>query len=121
MTVLCLQERKQTHMDKIVIQGDQRLAGEVEISGAKNAALPILMAALLSETAVTIHNVPRLNDIETTLKVINSLSSNHQEVIFNLYSKYRSRIEVIPIEKKNYYLKGGYLLFIYKTEWRIYM
>jgi len=47
------------------------------------------------------------------LKVINSLSSDHQEVISNLYSKYRSRIEVIPIEKKNYYLKGGYLLFIY--------
>ncbi|GLX84410.1 UDP-N-acetylglucosamine 1-carboxyvinyltransferase [Thalassotalea loyana] len=67
-------------MDAFKINGGQPLRGEVTISGAKNAALPILMAALLSETAVTIHNVPRLNDIETTLKVINSLGAKAQWV-----------------------------------------
>ena len=40
-------------------------------------------------------------------------SSDHQEVLFTLYKKHKSKIKVIPIEKKNYYLKGGYLLFIY--------
>lgn len=62
-------------MDAFKIQGGNRLQGDVTISGAKNAALPILMAALLSETPIVIDNVPRLNDIETTLKLINELGA----------------------------------------------
>ena len=67
-------------MDAFKISGGQPLRGEVTISGAKNAALPILMAALLSPSKVTIHNVPRLNDIETSLKVLNSLGAEAQWV-----------------------------------------
>jgi len=52
-------------MDKIVIEGGHRLRGEVRISGAKNAALPILCAALLTEEALTLTNVPVLNDVRT--------------------------------------------------------
>ncbi len=62
-------------MDAFKITGGQPLNGEVTISGAKNAALPILMAALLSKTPITISNVPRLNDIETTLKLLNQLGA----------------------------------------------
>ncbi len=51
------------------------MQGEVTISGAKNAALPILMATLLSETPITINNVPRLNDIETTIKLLSQLGA----------------------------------------------
>ena len=51
------------------------MQGEVTISGAKNAALPILMATLLSETPIKISNVPRLNDIETTIKLLTQLGA----------------------------------------------
>ena len=48
-----------------------------------------------------------------TIKNINSLSSKHRQFMLNLYEKNKSKIQTIPIEKKDYYLKGGYLLFIY--------
>jgi UDP-N-acetylglucosamine 1-carboxyvinyltransferase len=57
-------------MDKLAIVGGRALDGEVLISGAKNAALPILAATLLADGPVTIGNVPQLNDIATTLKLL---------------------------------------------------
>lgn len=54
-------------MDKFRVQGPTRLQGEVTISGAKNAALPILFSALLAEEPVEIQNVPKLKDIDTTM------------------------------------------------------
>ncbi len=65
-------------MDAFKIIGGQPLHGEVTISGAKNAALPILMAALLSETPVTFSNVPKLNDIETTIKLLSQFGAKCQ-------------------------------------------
>ena len=62
-------------MDAFKIIGGQPLHGEVTISGAKNAALPILMSALLSETPVTFSNVPKLNDIETTVKLLSQFGA----------------------------------------------
>ncbi|CAK7042085.1 UDP-N-acetylglucosamine 1-carboxyvinyltransferase [Saezia sanguinis] len=60
-------------MDKLKIQGGRRLQGEVAISGAKNAALPELCAALLTGDAVTLQNVPRLQDVNTMLKLLRSM------------------------------------------------
>ena len=60
-------------MDKLVIQGGARLQGEVQISGAKNAALPILCAGLLAETPLRLANVPHLQDVNTTLKLLQHL------------------------------------------------
>jgi UDP-N-acetylglucosamine 1-carboxyvinyltransferase len=60
-------------MDKLVIQGGQPLKGEVRISGAKNAALPILCAALLSREPLTLTNVPDLNDIQTMLRLLEQM------------------------------------------------
>jgi UDP-N-acetylglucosamine 1-carboxyvinyltransferase len=57
-------------VDKLAIVGGRALDGEVSISGAKNAALPILAATLLAEGRVTLGNVPRLNDIATMLKLL---------------------------------------------------
>jgi UDP-N-acetylglucosamine 1-carboxyvinyltransferase len=57
-------------MDKLLIRGGRPLAGEAAISGAKNAALPLLCAALLTREPVTFSNVPRLNDIGTMLKLL---------------------------------------------------
>ncbi|MGR7919878.1 UDP-N-acetylglucosamine 1-carboxyvinyltransferase [Zobellella denitrificans] len=60
-------------MDKFKIQGPCRLAGEVTISGAKNAALPILFGTLLCDEAVHLTNVPRLKDVDTTLQLLASM------------------------------------------------
>ncbi len=57
-------------MDKLIISGGQRLDGEIRISGAKNAALPIIFSALLSDEAVTICNVPHLHDVTTTIGLL---------------------------------------------------
>jgi len=60
-------------MQKIVVTGGAPLHGEVRISGAKNAVLPILCAALLADGPVTIDNVPDLHDVKTTLKLLGEL------------------------------------------------
>jgi len=57
-------------MDKLIITGGVSLDGEIRISGAKNAALPILMGALLSDSPVRVGNVPHLHDITTTLELL---------------------------------------------------
>ena len=60
-------------MDKLLIEGGVRLSGEIAISGAKNAALPILCAALLTTEPVTFTNVPRLNDVNTLLRLLEQM------------------------------------------------
>ena len=60
-------------MDKLRIRGGRSLHGTVPISGAKNAALPALCATLLSAEPVTLRNVPRLQDVNTMLKLIRNM------------------------------------------------
>lgn len=62
-------------MDIYRINGGKTLNGDVEISGAKNAALPIIVASLLAEGETVLKNVPDLNDIRTTIKVIEYLGA----------------------------------------------
>ena len=62
-------------MDKIVIRGGGRLRGEVKISGAKNAALPILASSLLTEGWNAFHNIPNLVDIRTIGKLLKNLGA----------------------------------------------
>ena len=62
-------------MDKLIIQGGNPLEGEVSISGAKNSALPILSATLLTDKPVTISNVPHLHDITTTIELLGRMGS----------------------------------------------
>jgi UDP-N-acetylglucosamine 1-carboxyvinyltransferase len=57
-------------MDKLLITGGVSLQGEIRISGAKNAALPILMGALMADAPVRVGNVPHLHDITTTLELL---------------------------------------------------
>jgi len=65
-------------LDAFKVIGGKPLRGEVTISGAKNAALPILMSALLSKTPVVFNNVPQLNDILTTVKLLGQLGAKTQ-------------------------------------------
>ena len=76
-------------MDKFEVIGGTRLSGEVRISGAKNAALPILAASLLAEKPVVLRNIPYLNDIATTVKLLRRIGL---EIDFNGHS----RIVVAP-------------------------
>ena len=57
-------------MDRIRIGGGQRLEGIIPISGAKNAALPLMIASLLTRETVTLHNVPRLSDVRLLMRIL---------------------------------------------------
>ena len=57
-------------MDKLIITGGRRLDGEIRISGAKNAALPILAATLLADESVTVGNLPHLQDVTTLIELL---------------------------------------------------
>jgi len=83
-------------MDKLIITGGATLNGEVRIAGAKNAALPILAATLLSDEKVTVRNVPHLHDITTTLELLGALG-----VEFVVDEKLN--IEVNASKIKNFY------------------
>jgi len=63
-------------MDKLVIEGGRPLKGSVEVSGSKNAALPIMAATLLTDEDVILRNVPRLRDTNTMIKLLKSLGKS---------------------------------------------
>ncbi|MCS6231268.1 UDP-N-acetylglucosamine 1-carboxyvinyltransferase [Shewanella baltica] len=67
-------------MDKLTIQASPPLAGDVIISGAKNAALPILMAGVLAETDFVVSNVPNLRDVTTSCKLLRCLGAEVTEL-----------------------------------------
>ncbi|NNL41652.1 MAG: UDP-N-acetylglucosamine 1-carboxyvinyltransferase [Desulfobacterales bacterium] len=98
-------------MDKIIIEGGHSLKGEVSISGAKNAALPILVSSLLADGWNTYTNIPDLKDIESTLQLLSSLgakverkedtvrvdasSLNNPQASYDLVRKMRASILVL--------------------------
>jgi len=74
-------------MDKLLITGGKRLVGDIQISGAKNAALPILCAGLLTAGDLELSNVPNLHDVATMLKLLRqtglSVEQNGDKVVLN--------------------------------------
>ncbi len=115
-------------MDKIIVEGGRRLEGDVKVSGAKNAALPILVSALLTDGWNTFSNVPALMDIESTKKLlsnlgaqvtaegdtvrINSSGLNSHEAPYDLVRKMRASILVLGpllarLKKARVSLPGG--------------
>jgi len=82
-------------MDKIIIEGGVPLKGKIEVSGAKNAALPILAACLLTEEKCIIKNVPVLRDVLTMIKILRSLgvkAQMHNNRVIIEARKYKSYI-----------------------------
>jgi UDP-N-acetylglucosamine 1-carboxyvinyltransferase len=57
-------------LDRLIINGGERLQGEIRISGAKNAVLPIMAATLLADSPVTVRNIPHLHDVTTTMELL---------------------------------------------------
>ena len=115
-------------MDKIVVKGGVKLNGEIEISGAKNAALPILISSLLADGESVYSNVPRLMDIESIKLLLSSLGArietddrtvridgsglNNHEAPYELVRKMRASILVLGplmarLKKARVSLPGG--------------
>ena len=103
-------------MDKLIIRGQKRLKGEVTISGAKNAALGILPAALLLSDVCTIENVPDILDIAILRKIMESLGARFENIDKNTIRidtrKVNSYMATTPDMHKlrgSYYLMGALL------------
>src|SRR5579864_6051020 len=64
---------------RLVIEGGRRLEGSVEAPGAKNAALPIMAAAILAEGEVVLHGVPRITDVDVMAAILESLGARVRE------------------------------------------
>ena len=77
MTASCPREKK--YMDKIVIEGGGCLEGEIEISGAKNAALPVMAAMILTTGKNKLDGVPQVRDVTTMLHLLNDLGGCTEE------------------------------------------
>ena len=84
-------------MDKFLIKGPCKIKGEVNISGSKNAALPILAATLLFDKPVIIENLPRVKDIDTMLNLLRSLGSKIQ------LSKNKKTVKILKTNKKKFF------------------
>lgn len=72
-------------MDKFIIKGGNKLSGTVQISGSKNCSLPVLFATLLSEKVNRIANLPRLNDMESTMKMLLHLGATVEQKCHNTF------------------------------------
>ncbi|MGA9854448.1 MAG: UDP-N-acetylglucosamine 1-carboxyvinyltransferase [Gammaproteobacteria bacterium] len=83
-------------MDKLLINGGRPLEGEIRISGAKNATLPILAATLLADGPVTVGNVPHLHDVTTTIELLGRMG-------VGVTIDERMRIEVDPTSIREFY------------------
>ncbi len=83
-------------MDKLQINGGIRLEGEIRISGAKNATLPILAGTLLADSSVTVGNVPHLQDVTTTIELLGRMG-------VSVTVDERMRIEVDPTTIREYF------------------
>ena len=66
-------------MDKLVVTGQNQLKGEIKVSKAKNATLPILFGVILNPNKITINELPKLKDIQTTKKLLEMLGVIHEE------------------------------------------
>jgi UDP-N-acetylglucosamine 1-carboxyvinyltransferase len=84
-------------MDKLRIKGGPSLSGTVDISGAKNAALPELCAALLTDEPVTLTNVPRLQDVSTMLKLIRNMGVTAEQGALGQPDSGTVRIDAGPL------------------------
>ena len=81
-------------MDKFVIKGGRRLTGEVTISGAKNAAVAILPAVILSDEPCTIENVPSISDVTISLRILKEMGAEVTNIGHDAY-----RIDPTKIDK----------------------
>ena len=110
-------------MEQYVIKGGNPLYGEVEIGGAKNAALPILAAAIMTDETVTIENLPNVRDINVLLQAIEEIGARVERVNEHKVKINGSFIHDVKVDNEyirkiraSYYLIGALLGKYGKTE-----
>ena len=109
-------------MDKFIIQGGRKLKGSVEISGSKNAALPILMATLLTDEPCVINRVPNLRDIRTTIKILEELGKkvcyDNGTLIVKAKRKLKTAVsyDLVKQMRASFWVAGPLLARFKKTE-----
>ncbi len=103
-------------MDKLIITGGAQLSGDLRISGAKNAALPILAATLLCEEIVSIGNIPHLHDITTTMQLLGQMGIEltidekmNIEVNSNTITKFEAPYELVKTMRASILVLGPLL------------
>ncbi|MBN1379061.1 MAG: UDP-N-acetylglucosamine 1-carboxyvinyltransferase [Gammaproteobacteria bacterium] len=103
-------------MDKLIIRGGTPLQGEIRISGAKNAVLPILSGALLADSPVVISNVPHLNDVTTTMELLGRMGVNlvideklNIEIDSNTIQSFRAPYELVKTMRASILVLGPLL------------
>ena len=103
-------------MDKLLITGGTRLEGEIAISGAKNAALPILAGTLLASEPVTVNNVPHLKDVTTTITLLQSMGAAvtlddklSVQIDANAVTEYRAPYELVKTMRASILVLGPLL------------
>jgi UDP-N-acetylglucosamine 1-carboxyvinyltransferase len=84
-------------MEKFLIEGGVRLEGRVTVSGAKNAALPAMAAALLTEERVTLHNIPRVRDISTMRSLLDEMGADSSIA----HEEHGNRVEIEALKLLN--------------------
>lgn len=108
-------------MEKYIIEGNKKLKGEVNISGAKNSALPILIATILTDETCVIENVPKLMDVFTTIEMLKSLGKrvSFRDNIVRIETVNTPRELTVPYElvkrMRASFLIAGALLGRYKS------
>jgi len=110
-------------MEKLIITGGIKLDGEVRISGAKNAALPILFATLLADEPVTISNVPHLQDVTTSMELLGQMGIQltideklNIEVNSSTINKFRAPYELVKTMRASILVLGPLLARFGKAE-----
>lgn len=110
-------------MEQYIIKGGTPLVGEVEIGGAKNAALAILAAAIMTDETVTIDNLPDVNDINVLLEAISGIGASVQRIDRHTVRINGSGVNALNIEyeyikkiRASYYLLGALLGKYHKAE-----
>lgn len=103
-------------MDKLLIEGGTRIRGELSISGAKNAALPILAACLLTNESVTLSNVPHLKDVTTMIELLGRLGAKvvldekmHVEIKADSIHSYHAPYELVKTMRASIVVLGPLL------------
>lgn len=110
-------------MSRIIINGNKTLEGEIFVSGAKNAALPLMAASILADEDVVLYNVPHLNDVETMRKVLKSLgfesmwlSENTLKILRSTNIKEEAPYELVKAMRASFFVMGPLLARLKKAK-----
>lgn len=100
-------------MARFVIEGGTRLSGEVKVSGAKNSALPIIAASLLTDQKVVLHNIPDVDDVRTMIQLAEHLGSRieFKRNVLRIYTPRLKKVEapydIVCRMRASYYMLGA--------------